>query len=107
MRLTVETLNAAVDRELAARSDDMRSRLVRLFDIIEQAGLRALPGDTAKHLEGRLWELRITSRDGTSGAIYVTAAIQRVEILRVFVKKTQRTPQRELEIARARAKGVP
>jgi phage-related protein len=73
----------------------------------EQIGFDALPRNSVKHLEGRLWELRITGRDGISRAIYVTAVGQRVVILRVFVKKTQKTPARELEIARQRARNVP
>ncbi len=74
--------------------------------VIAQAGFQGLPREAVKHLEGRLWELRITGRDGISRAIYVTAAVQRVVIVRVFVKKTQKTPPRELEIARQRAKEV-
>jgi phage-related protein len=105
-RWTVEALNAVVDAEIEALPKDMRARLTRLSGIIEQAGFQALPRDSVKHLEDKLWELRITGRDGISRAIYVTAAIQRVVILRVFVKKTQRTPARELEIARQRAKEV-
>jgi phage-related protein len=76
-------------------------------ELIEQIGFDALPRNSVKHLEGRLWELRITGRDGISRAIYVTAVGQRVVILRVFVKKTQKTPARELEIARQRARNVP
>jgi phage-related protein len=53
-----------------------------------------------------LWELRLTGRDGISRAIYVTASGQCVLIVRVFVEKTQKTPLRELEIARQRAKDV-
>jgi phage-related protein len=106
MRWTVETLNAAVDAEIEALPDDMRSRLVRLSNIIELAGFQGLPRDAVKHLEGRLWELRITGRDGISRAIYLTTAVQRVVIVRVFVKKTQKTPPRELELARQRAKEV-
>jgi len=106
MQWTVETLNAAVDAEIEALPTDMRARLVRLVDVIEQVGLQALPRDSVKHLEGKLWELRITGRDGISRAIYVTQAVRRVVILRVFVKKSQRTPPRELEIARQRAKEV-
>lgn len=106
MQWTVETLNAAVDAEIEALPADMRARLVRLVDVIEQVGLQALPRDSVKHLEGKLWELRITGLDGISRAIYVTQAVRRVIILRVFVKKSQRTPPRELEIARQRAKEV-
>lgn len=106
MRWTVEALNAVVDAEIDALPKDMRAKLVRLSALIEQSGLQALPRDSVKHLEDKLWELRITGRDGISRAIYVTAAVRRVVILRVFIKKTQQTPPRELEIARQRAKEV-
>jgi phage-related protein len=36
----------------------------------------------------------------------VTATGRRVVILRVFVKKTQKTPRREIELAQQRAKEV-
>lgn len=74
--------------------------------MIEQIGFEALPRASVKHLEDKLWELRITGRDGIARAIYVTAIGRRVVILRVFVKKTQKTPPRELAIARQRAKDM-
>lgn len=106
MAWTVETLNAAVDRELEALPPDMRARLARLAEIIEELGFAALPGGSVKHLEDKLWELRITGRDGISRAIYVTATGRRMVILRVFIKKSQATPRQELELARRRAKEV-
>jgi phage-related protein len=106
MPWTVVTLNGTVDGEVAALPADMRARLVRLSGLIEQIGFEALPRDTVKHLEGRLWELRITGRDGISRAIYIAASGRRMVILRVFIKKTQKTPARELELARKRAKEV-
>jgi phage-related protein len=106
MPWTVGFLNAAVAREVEALPDDMRARLARLIRLIQDFGFRALPHDAVKHLEGPLWELRVTGRDGISRAIYVTATGQRVVIVHAFVKKTQKTPRRELEIARQRAKEV-
>jgi len=106
MRWTVETLNAAVDAEIEALPADMRARLRRFAEVIEQVGFGGLPRDAVKHLEDKLWELRITGRDGISRAIYVTTTGQRVVIVRAFVKKTQKTPQRELKLARERAKEV-
>lgn len=103
---TVETLNAAVDAEIEALPSDLRARLVRVTMLIEAVGLEALPHDTVKHLEGKLWEIRVKAASGISRAIYVTASGRRVVIVRAFVKKTQKTPQRELEIARTRAKEV-
>src|SRR6476620_219770 len=101
-----EVLDAGVAREIAALPVDMRARLTRLTNLIEQIGFEALPRDSVKHLEDRLWELRITGRDGISRAIYVTATGRRMVILRAFVKKTQKTPPRELELARQRARDV-
>ncbi len=102
----VETLNATVDGEIEGLPADMRARLARYAGLIEEHGLKALPTDAAKHLEGKLWELRLTGKSGISRAIYITAEGQRVVILRAFIKKTQKTPQRELEISRERAKEV-
>jgi len=104
MPWTVETLNALVDEEVAALPADMRARLVRLTELIEQIGFEALPRESVKHLKDGLWELRMTGRDGISRAIYVTATGRRMVILRVFIKKTQKTPPRELEVARRRAR---
>jgi len=59
-----------------------------------------------KHLEDALWEMRMRGRDGISRALYVAARGKRVVIVRVFVKKTQKTPRREIELALSRAKEV-
>jgi hypothetical protein len=59
-----------------------------------------------KHLEGKLWELRLTGRDGIARALYVTAIGRRVVVVRAFVKKTQKTPRAEIELALRRAKEV-
>jgi phage-related protein len=106
MRWTVETLNAVVDAEIEALPVDMRARLARLAGVIEQVGFEGLPGDSVKHLDKKLWELRISGRDGISRAIYLTASGRRIVILRVFSKKTQKTPRHELELARQRSREV-
>ncbi len=45
-------------------------------------------------------------KDGISRAVYITAKERRVVVIRVFVKKTQKTPRREIEIALQRAREV-
>jgi len=45
-------------------------------------------------------------RDGIARAFYVTASGRRVIIVRVFTKKTQKTPQREIKLALKRAEEV-
>jgi len=74
---TVETLNSVVDAEIAALPADLRARLVRLTTLIETVGLEKLPQDTVKHLNGKLWEIRVRAISGISRAIYVTASDRR------------------------------
>jgi phage-related protein len=45
-------------------------------------------------------------RAGISRAIYVTAAGARVVVVRVFIKKTEKTPAREIDLALQRAKEI-
>ena len=102
----VEILDRRVERELDALAVDVRQRFLRIVELIERHGLDAMHEPHIKHLEGRLWEMRMKGRDGIARAIYVTAIDQRVVVVHAFAKKTQKTPQRALEIARARAKEV-
>jgi phage-related protein len=50
--------------------------------------------------------MRLRGRDRIARALYLTSSGRRVVILRVFVKKTQKTPRREIELARRRAQEV-
>ncbi len=50
--------------------------------------------------------MRLGGRDGIARALYVTATDQQVVVVRAFVKKTRRTPHREIELALRRAQEV-
>jgi phage-related protein len=102
----VEVLDARVRDEIEALPPDMRARFRRIVELIQNHGLERVREPLVKHLEGRLWEMRIKGKDGISRAIYVTARGRRVVVVRVFIKKTQKTPQREIDLALERAKEV-
>lgn len=106
MTWTVETLNATVDKEIEALPADMRARLVRIAELIATAGLENVHVPHIKHIEAQLWEMRLKGKDGISRALYVTAKQKRVVIVRVFIKKTEKTPRREIELALTRVKEV-
>jgi phage-related protein len=74
--------------------------------LIESIGLEQVREPYVKHLEGPLWEMPMIGKDGISRAIYVTAKDKRVVVVRVFVKKTKKTPQSEIELALKLAKEV-
>jgi len=71
-----------------------------------QEGLTSVHEPYVKHLEGRLWEMRLSGRDGIARAIYIAVFARRVVVLRVFQKKTEKTPRREIELAMERARQV-
>jgi phage-related protein len=98
--------NSAAQAELDALPVDMRAKFERIVMLIRDHGLEKVREPYVKHLEGKLWEMRLLGRDGIARAIYITASGRRIVILRTFVKKTDKTPKRELELARERAKEV-
>jgi phage-related protein len=106
MSWTVGFVNAAAEAELDALPLDMRTRFTRFGNLLQEHGIAAMREPYAKHLSGKLWELRLTGRDGIARSIYVTASGQRMIVLRTFIKKTQKTPPRELDIALARMKEI-
>ena len=106
MTWTVETLNATVDEEIEALPADMRARLVRIAELIAMSGLENVHQPHIKHIEGQIWEMRMKGKDNIARALYVTAIGRRVVVVRVFIKKTKKTPHREIDLALNRAKEV-
>ena len=106
MTWSVLFLNAEVESEVAALPGDMQAKLFRIIDMIEQFGLVAMREPYVKHLEKSLWEMRMKGRDGIARAIYVTVSGKRAVVVRVFRKKTQKTPRSELQLALRRAENV-
>ena len=104
MSWTVEAV-AAVEAEIKALPVKLSARLIRLLETVENAGLEALRAPHVKHLDGKLWELRVRAEGGIARGIYVTAAERRVVVLHV-ARKSRKTPRRALVTARERMKQV-
>jgi phage-related protein len=102
----VETLSETVDAELAALPDDIVTRFGHISDLIRDMGLERVHHPHVDHLQGPLWEMRLRGKAGIARALYITASGRRVIVVRVFVKKTQKTPPSEIKLALQRAKDV-
>jgi phage-related protein len=48
----------------------------------------------------------LRGRDQIARALYITATGRRVVIVRAFIKKTEKTPRREIDLALTRARRV-
>jgi hypothetical protein len=53
---------------------DIRARFGRIVELIQTHGLEQVREPYVKHLEGRVWEMRMKGRDGIARAAYVTAS---------------------------------
>ena len=102
-RWTVEVIPAA-DRELKALPDDLQGRFLHVAGILEEFGPGRVGLPHVRPLEAKLWEMRLTGRDGIARAIYFAAGGRRLVVVRVFVKKSQKTPRREIALAERRMK---
>jgi phage-related protein len=100
---TVRFLDGRVEAEMEELPIDIRARFGRMVELIVQHGPALLPRKYTDHIKDRVWELRLKGKDGIARAFYVTASGQRVVIVRVFIKKTQKTPPREIKLALKRA----
>ena len=56
----------------------------------------------ARHIDGELWELRIKFSSDISRIFYFVATKSKIVLLHGFVKKTDKTPPGEIDIARKR-----
>ena len=74
--------------------------LAELDDMVE-FGV-SVRGNKLRHLEGKLWELRFRGERLHFRFIYFAHTGRKIVILHGFCKKTRKTPQREIDIARRR-----
>jgi phage-related protein len=100
----VEVLNEIVRAEIVALPEDIRAKLAHIVEMMAAVGPERMREPHVKPLRDKLWEMRMSGRDGIARAIYVTARGRRIVILHAFVKKTQKTPPQAIRLALARAK---
>jgi phage-related protein len=88
--------------EIRALPADMQARFLRIAEMIERFGPEHVGMPHVRPLGGKLFEMRMTGRAGIARAIYFAAADRRVVVVRAFVKKSRKTPNREITLARRR-----
>ena len=74
------------------------AKALRDIDVLEEYGT-TLTGPHVKHIQGKMWELRIKSASDISRIFYFVPVGDDIVLLHGFVKKTQKTPNREIETA--------
>ena len=95
--------HGAAEVEFLAQPEDIQAKFERIQNLVQLYGLERIPGKYAKPLRGPLWEFRLKGKDGIARALYVIKIGQRIVVVRVFAKKTEKTPRREIDLALTRA----
>ena len=101
---TIEVLNDVVEDEINNLPTDIRAKLTRIVELIEMFGLENVHEPYIKHIEGKIWEMRMKGKDNIGRALYVTAKGRRIVILHAFIKKTQKMPNKAKRLAQERLK---
>jgi phage-related protein len=94
-----------VRAEIESWPVDLLARCDELLDLLEDHGPQ-LKAPHSKPMGGGLFELRPKSRSGIGRALYCYCHGNVITILHAFVKTSQKTPRRDLAIARQRLKQV-
>jgi phage-related protein len=82
-----------------------QARFAEVIDGIEIYGL-AYSRVQFKPLRGKLWEVKFSAPGGGYRAAYVMMSSEEIVWLHAFRKSTQKTPQRDLDLAEKRMKEV-
>lgn len=108
MTWRVEFMDERVEAELLALPKDMQARFLHIAELLQEFGPQHVGMPHIRPLGNKLWEIRLSGKSGIGRAIYIAMRERRLVVLHVFVKKTQKTPPRaiELALALARAKEI-
>ena len=101
MRWTIAYHTKDVEAFVLALPDGLLARYLRLTDMILDFGPNLGMPHTRAMSEG-LFELRVKGKEGIARVFFCTVIGQRVIMLHGFIKKSEKTPPKELKIARLR-----
>lgn len=105
MSWTIEYYSQGIEVDILALPDGILARYLRLTDLMTEFGPNlGLPH--TKAIKDGLFELRIKSKEGIARVFYCTMMKNKIYMLHVFVKKTQKIPNKELKIAFSRLNEV-
>ncbi|MCL2403555.1 MAG: type II toxin-antitoxin system RelE/ParE family toxin [Coriobacteriia bacterium] len=98
-----ENGDCPVEEFLLALPIKQRMKAIRQIDLLEARGTK-LREPHAKHIKGKLWELRIKFAKDIQRVFYFAPNGSKFVLLHGYVKKTNKAPTRDLVLAESRLK---
>ena len=101
MTYSIAFYSESVQRDIEALPLGFRVRFTLLAERMTEHGSN-LGEPHTKAMKGGLFELRLKSAEGIARVFYCTLVGKRIIMLHSFIKKTQKTPAKELDLATTR-----
>lgn len=92
----------AAEQEISALTPDLRSKFLHISDLLVRLGANNVGMPHIKPLENKMWEMRLKGKVNIARSIYFVTYEKKIVILHTFIKKTQKTPNKSLDIAKQR-----
>ena len=105
MSWSVTFYSDRVEAEIAEMSPGFVARFIKYAERMEIYG-PDLGMPHTKAMGSGLFELRLKAGEGIARVFYCTRVGRRIVMLHHFIKKTEKTPAKELLIARTRMKEI-
>ena len=105
MSWSVTFFNKKVYDETYSFPKGILADFIHILDMIEQYG-PTIGMPYTKPMGKGLFEIRSKGKEGMGRSLFCTVKGQEIIVLHSFVKKTQKTPKREIDLARKRMKEI-
>lgn len=105
MEWSIEYYSDEIEKKILSLPSGLLARYLRLTDLMLEFGSN-LGMPHTRFIEEGLLELRIKSKEGIGRVFYCSLVGKKIVMLHLFIKKTNKTPKKELQIAKNRMKEV-
>ncbi len=101
MTWQVEFYNESVEDAILNMPPKIQARMIKLLELIENHGANLGPPHTESMGDG-LFEIRAKAQEGIGRSLYCYMKSKHIIVLHAFVKKSNKTPKYELDLAKKR-----
>jgi phage-related protein len=97
----VEFYNESVEEDILNMPPKIQARMIKLLELIEKHGANLGPPHTEAMGDG-LFEIRAKAQEGIGRSLYCYMKGKHIVVLHAFIKKSNKTPKQDLNLAKKR-----
>jgi len=105
MKWKITFYNDRVESQTLKLPSGILANFLHIAEMIEESGPN-LGKPYVGRLDSGLYEIRAKGKEGIGRSMYCMASGKEIVILHTFIKKSQKTPRKDLDIAKKRMKEV-